>query len=71
MSAEDLPDEPWIAKPLQAIKGRGAVSNLPGRFETQRIDAVDDSCASADSLPVQSVVRARDATLCTRRSQAG
>jgi hypothetical protein len=42
MSAEDLPDEPWIAKPLQAIKGRGAVSNLPGRFETQRIDAVDD-----------------------------
>ena len=33
---------PWIAAQPQAIKGRGAVSNLAGRFETQLIEAVDD-----------------------------
>ena len=33
---------PWIAKPDQALKGRGAVGNLAGRFETQLIEAIDD-----------------------------
>lgn len=44
--ASDDPDfsqtEPWIDAPLQAIKGRGAVSNIAGRFETQLIETVDD-----------------------------
>lgn len=34
--------ETWIAPPLKAHKGRGAVSNIAGRFETQTITAVDD-----------------------------
>lgn len=34
--------EPWIARPLQAHKGRGAVTNLAGRYETQLIESVDD-----------------------------
>jgi DNA repair photolyase len=37
---------PWIEQPLQAIKGRGAVSNMAGRFETQLIETVDDGWAA-------------------------
>lgn len=32
----------WIAPPLAARKGRGAVSNLAGRYEVQTTEAVDD-----------------------------
>lgn len=32
----------WIVAPLRAQKGRGAVSNLPGRYETQTTELVDD-----------------------------
>lgn len=32
----------YIVAPLKAHKGRGAVSNLAGRFETQIIESVDD-----------------------------
>ena len=32
----------WIAPPLKAQKGRGAVSNLAGRYEIQTTEAVDD-----------------------------
>lgn len=34
--------EPWIAAKPQAHKGRGAIGNIAGRFETQLIEAVDD-----------------------------
>lgn len=37
----DDPD-PWISAPLHAQKGRGAVTNIPGRYETQTIEAIDD-----------------------------
>ena len=33
---------PWIAAKPEAIKGRGAVSNIAGRYETQLIETVDD-----------------------------
>ncbi|HSX85225.1 MAG TPA: PA0069 family radical SAM protein [Cellvibrio sp.] len=33
---------PWINAVPQAHKGRGAVSNITGRFETQLIETVDD-----------------------------
>ena len=43
MSGDDyVDDENWIVAPLRAQKGRGAISNLPGRFETQTSEAVDD-----------------------------
>jgi DNA repair photolyase len=44
MNSDDdfIEPEPWIVPPLKAHKGRGAVSNLPGRFEIQTVDAVDD-----------------------------
>ena len=44
MSDSDYLDDPspWVFAPAQAIKGRGAVSNITGRFESQRIEAVDD-----------------------------
>jgi DNA repair photolyase len=32
----------WIAKPLQAGKGRGAVTNMQGRYELQKREAIDD-----------------------------
>lgn len=43
----DEPDElnnesTWRVAPPTAHKGRGAVSNLVGRYETQRIEAVED-----------------------------
>lgn len=33
---------PWISAIPQAHKGRGAISNIAGRFETQLIETVDD-----------------------------
>jgi DNA repair photolyase len=33
---------PWVAAKPQALKGRGAISNIAGRFETQFIETVDD-----------------------------
>ncbi|MES2824679.1 MAG: PA0069 family radical SAM protein [Pseudomonadota bacterium] len=33
---------PWIVAPLKAQKGRGAISNLAGRFETQTTEIIDD-----------------------------
>lgn len=46
-SNEDFGDpdtwpESWIVAPAKAIKGRGAVSNLSGRYETQITEAIDD-----------------------------
>ncbi len=41
----DLPEdnpEPWIEAPLQAVKGRGALTNMAGRFEEQIIARTDD-----------------------------
>lgn len=42
MSDDYVDDENWIVAPLRTQKGRGAVSNLPGRYETQITEAVDD-----------------------------
>lgn len=44
MNADDdfVDADNWIVAPLKAHKGRGAISNLPGRFETQSIAPVDD-----------------------------
>lgn len=33
---------PWVAAKPQALKGRGAISNIAGRFETQLIETIDD-----------------------------
>jgi len=37
-----IQQEPLMLKPTQLLKGRGAVSNITGRFETQLIETVDD-----------------------------
>lgn len=44
MADDDFCEDPnpWVSKPLSAHKGRGAVTNLAGRYETQLIEAVDD-----------------------------
>jgi DNA repair photolyase len=40
---DDLPEPaPWIERPPQVRKGRGAVSNIPGRFEVQTVEVSDD-----------------------------
>ena len=47
MSDDEFIDpEPWVAAKPEAIKGRGAVSNIVGRYETQRIELVDDGWAN-------------------------
>lgn len=33
---------PWIVAPLKALKGRGAVTNMAGRYETQVTEIIDD-----------------------------
>ena len=35
-------DSPWIVAPLKALKGRGAISNLAGRYATQVTEVIDD-----------------------------
>ena len=45
MSGDDLyadSEPPWIQPPLKAKKGRGAVSNLQGRYEVTAREAIDD-----------------------------
>lgn len=43
MNDEDfIEPAPWINAVPQAHKGRGAISNIAGRFETQLIETVDD-----------------------------
>jgi len=44
VNSDDLGEDadPWIDSPLTARKGRGAISQLAGRFETQLIAVVDD-----------------------------
>lgn len=39
---EFVDPEPWIVAPFSARKGRGAVTNLTGRFETLTTEKVDD-----------------------------
>lgn len=41
MSGDD-PQSPWVKPPLKAKKGRGAISNLRGRYETLAREAIDD-----------------------------
>ncbi|GGY68161.1 radical SAM protein [Cellvibrio zantedeschiae] len=44
MNSEDYVDDPdpWVIAPAQPIKGRGAVSNIAGRYETRISEAIDD-----------------------------
>jgi DNA repair photolyase len=39
---EFVDPEPWIVAPTHPIKGRGAVSNLSGRYETRVVEVIDD-----------------------------
>ena len=49
---------PWINAVPQAIKGRGAVSNIAGRFETRLIETVDDGwLAYADHTDINPALK--------------
>lgn len=39
---DNLEPEQWIVPPLKAHKGRGAITNITGRFEVQTTEVVDD-----------------------------
>lgn len=39
---EDAHETPWIAQPLQARKGRGAVTHIQGRYESEKRESMDD-----------------------------
>ena len=40
---DDIDDpSPWIVAPTKPLKGRGAVSNLAGRYEIQTAELIDD-----------------------------
>lgn len=47
-SGQDAPEPPHKA-PVAAIKGRGAASQISGRFETQRCESEDDGWYQEDS----------------------
>jgi DNA repair photolyase len=50
MSGDEFYEEqPFLRAPLKARKGRGAVSNLQGRHEALRREAVDDGWPNADA----------------------
>lgn len=51
MSCEDYPETPilWRQAAAQAHKGRGAVTNIDGRFEQQTTEAFDDGWPAADA----------------------
>ncbi|RZA06362.1 MAG: PA0069 family radical SAM protein [Moraxellaceae bacterium] len=55
IAPEDCVDgDQWIVAPLKAQKGRGAVSNLAGRYETQITEVIDDGWShdDEDSAPI-------------------
>ena len=39
---EHIDPDPWVPPPLTSQKGRGAVSNIIGRYETQATEVIDD-----------------------------
>lgn len=45
--------DPWIVAPRKAIKGRGAITNLAGRYETQKIEVIDDGWSRDSEEPTQ------------------
>lgn len=51
---------PWIVAPTNPIKGRGAVSNLVGRYETRITEVIDDGWEN--DAADQGVVRATEVT---------
>ncbi|MES2673627.1 MAG: PA0069 family radical SAM protein [Pseudomonadota bacterium] len=60
---------PWIVAPLKAQKGRGAISNLAGRFETQTTEIIDDGWwqdGNQDSLTKTHVTHEMAKTILTR-----
>jgi DNA repair photolyase len=52
---EDDSENPdaWIVAPPKAIKGRGAIANLTGRYETQRVEVIDDGWGRDIDEPIQ------------------
>lgn len=55
-TADVEPETPWLTAPLRALKGRGAITNITGRFETQEIEVIDDGWWHTDEEhPSQSI----------------
>jgi len=44
----DSCSDPWIVAPLHAQKGRGAITNIIGRYETQVTEVIDDGWSHED-----------------------
>ena len=47
---EHIDPDPWVPPPLTSQKGRGAVSNIIGRYETQATEVIDDGWWQDDDL---------------------
>ncbi|RXZ38211.1 PA0069 family radical SAM protein [Oxalobacteraceae bacterium CAVE-383] len=50
-NSEDAHETPWIEQPLQPGKGRGAVSNMQGRYELRARENIDDGWQSENGMP--------------------
>ena len=53
--------DPWIVAPLHAQKGRGAITNIIGRYETQVTEVIDDGWSHEDD-PTHKLVGATQVT---------
>ena len=53
--------DPWIVAPLRAQKGRGAITNIIGRYETQVTEVIDDGWSHEDD-PTHKLVGATQVT---------
>ena len=47
---EHIDPDPWVPPPLTSQKGRGAISNIIGRYETQATEVIDDGWWQDDDL---------------------
>lgn len=66
MSSDDLyadAQPPWVEPPLKAKKGRGAVSNMQGRYEVLAREAIDDGWSQGVTEPNAEIDAARDSTV--------
>ncbi len=63
MSSDDLyanAQLPWVEAPLKAKKGRGAVSNMQGRYEVLAREAIDDGWSQGVTEPNAEIDAAGD-----------
>src|SRR4051812_32097091 len=64
-NSEGAHETPWIEEPLQARKGRGAVTHIQGRYESEKRESIDDGWQAESIAPAEEGMPPRIQTVVT------